>query len=703
MGARKAIRGDVQALRAIAVAIVIVAHSSSGFLPGGFVGVDVFFVISGYLIAGLLLREVAREGRFSLVGFWARRARRILPAATVVTVTTVVASLVLLPLIDTRGVVGDALWASLFLANVHFANQDVYYFSQGFGASPLQHYWSLAVEEQFYLAWPLLLLALLTAVRATRRMRAGSGPLRRAPTLPRRAIATMLLVVTAASFAWSLILTEAAPAAAYFSTLTRAWELGVGALAALVTTHALRRMSTVPATVLATVGLAMIAASSTFLGTETAFPGYAAALPVFGTALVLVAGSTRVRPLTSVVLDIAPLRVLGDWSYSLYLWHWPALVLPQRLLGRPLEPIEIVGSLLATLALAALTFRYVETPFRTGRAAGRLRLGRGVALYPVSLALVAGVCAASWTWTDYQGGELGDNPAITVTRDRPGEDTTDLVRASVEAARRDVAVPSDLDPDLLDLRDSIADVGACDYREDVRALCPRGALAGERTMVLIGDSHARAWIPAFDDIAENADWRSYYLVKSQCAAAQVTVAPVEEARPFTECDDFHAWVVEQVRLLQPDLVVVTSSPPVNGVYDADGQRQEDIDAVAPLLLEGYNSLFTDLQAAADRVVLLRDVPKSSGDPGSCLSGQGSLEACMFEPVERSQILADVSVASAESTGTEVVDPTPWLCYQDDCPVVIGGTLSYRDTSHLTTEYAARLSDTLGRALHMIRD
>ena len=195
------IRGDIQGLRALAVLTVIAGHAGVTFLPGGFVGVDVFFVISGYLISGLLFREVLGNGRFSLTTFYARRARRILPAATLVTVATVVASLFVLSLIDARQVVIDAVWSAAFAANFNFAQQDVSYFSQGSGVSPLQHYWSLAVEEQFYVVWPLLLLLCLGLVKLARR---GRPDQRR---LPRRAVFAMLFVVTAASFTWSVVQT----------------------------------------------------------------------------------------------------------------------------------------------------------------------------------------------------------------------------------------------------------------------------------------------------------------------------------------------------------------------------------------------------------------------------------------------------------------------------------------------------------------
>ena len=704
MGVSTASRGDVQGLRAVAVLVVVVAHAGVPFLPGGFVGVDVFFVVSGYLISGLLYREIGTGRRLSLTHFWARRARRILPAATVVLLTTLVAGLVVLPLLDGRSLVEDSLWAGLFVVNVHFARQDDYFFSRDVEASPLQHYWSLAVEEQFYVVWPLLLLACLALVRAARSRRGSAGGLRPGRPLPRRAIAAMLVVLTAASFSWSVLHTTGDAPAAYFSTLTRAWELGVGALAALVTARVTRHLTRVSASALAAAGLLAVLAACLWFSPGTPFPGYAAALPVLGTAAVLLAGAGRARPVTDLLLDNRLMRTIGDWSYSLYLWHWPALVLPEQALGRALVPAETAAALVATVLLSAATFHLVETPFRTGRFAVRLRVRRGLVLYPASLVLVLGASAGAWTWTESRSGEYGDNPAITADPSGSSSDRAEaLVQASVEAARNGVEVPSDLNPDLYALPDSIADVGLCDYRTDVRDLCQRGDVIGDRRMVLIGDSHARAWIPAFDRIAETAGWQTYYLVKSQCTAAHVTVAPVEEDAPFEECSEFHDWTQEQVRNLDPDLVVVASSPPVNGVFDASGTRQTEVEAIAPLIDAGYDDLFADLGETARRTVLIRDVPKAAEAPGTCLSAENSLKMCAFEPQERSAALADVAERSARDGGVQVVDPTSWLCFDGDCPAVIGGTLSYRDSDHLTTEYSASLAEALGEALDMLED
>ena len=559
------LRGDIQGLRAVAVLTVIAAHAGVPFLPGGFVGVDVFFVISGYLIASLLYREVLLTGRVSIGAFWARRARRILPAATLVTVVTVLLSLAWMSLLDARQVVIDALWASAFAANIHFAQQGVYYFAEGEGPSPLQHYWTLAVEEQFYVLWPLLLAACLAVTAWLRR-----GKDRRVERLPRSAVLTMLVALTLASLVWSVYATVESPSSAYFSTLTRAWELGVGAMVALVPPTFLRRLTRLSLETMAVTGAVMLMTACIVITSETPFPGIAAVLPVAGTAMLILSGTAASpgrRTRTSKVLAVAPMRIIGDWSYSLYLWHWPAFVLPVVALDRAMTPFEKCIAVLVVITLSAYTYRFVEMPFRAGRPAHKLVRRRALVLYPASALLVVTTAGAAWWWTGYQGGEHGDTPPITVA-DAPidgslHDNTEALVRASVTAAKDKRAVPSNLTPDLLNLRDSIADVGDCDYEGNVRTLCPHGD--GDRSVVVIGDSHARAWIPAFSRIIDVGDWTAYYLVKPQCTAAHLTIASLESDEPFTDCTDFQDWVVDQVADAPPR--------PGGGRVVAPGQRR----------------------------------------------------------------------------------------------------------------------------------
>jgi peptidoglycan/LPS O-acetylase OafA/YrhL len=685
-------RDDIQGLRAIAVLTVIAAHASVPFLPGGFVGVDVFFVISGFLISQLLFREVERSGRVSIPGFYARRARRILPAATLVTIATVVASAIWLSAVDLLAVVKDALWTVFFAANIHFAAIGTDYFAQEEPPSPLQHYWSLAVEEQFYVVWPALLLGLVLLARQR--------------SLPRRLVGSVLVVLTGASFAWSVVSTSTDPLAAYFSTPARAWELGLGALTALVASAVAGRLSRTARGLLCLAGLAAIAYACVFYGDGTPFPGWAAAVPVVGAALALLAGAAEgaPQPLPVRALGVLPMRVVGDWSYSLYLWHWPVLIIAERRVG-DLGLWRTLACLAAIFVLSALTYRFVEQPFRSPV---RFPTRRALSLYPAAIAVVAASALGGHYYSDYSSGAFGDNPPITLQQfgvedpsqfDLDEDPTVALVQASVIAARHHMAIPSKLEPDILTVRDDEPDLGACNYEKDSRELCPRGDPTADRSIVVFGNSHARMWVPAFDQIGKELGFATYYFVKPNCAASLVTVGElIPGSPPWPECDDFRAWALDQVASLHPALVVVASSGPNPVLYDDAGNKvpKDGIDAAVQ---GGYVDLFTRLSTLADRTVLLRDVPKSEELPDECLTEKGNdLGDCLFTPLAASVNDADISAAAAQQTGTQVVDPTRWVCWDGSCPAVVGDTLPYRDRGHLTTVYAAGLSDELEKAL-----
>ncbi|MCW2814018.1 MAG: oatA [Nocardioides sp.] len=696
------LRGDVQGLRAVAVLVVVAGHAGLPFLPGGFVGVDVFFVISGFLISQLLFRQVQRSGTVGLGDFYARRARRILPAATVVTVVTVVAAAAWLAVVDALEVVTDAWWSTFFAANVRFASLGTDYFAQDRSESPLQHYWSLSVEEQFYLVWPLLLLLCVLGRRWRRGLVAG-----------------VLVAVTAASFAYGVWLTSHDPTSAYFSTPARAWELAVGALAALVAPRLTARWTPRLQSVVGLAGLGAITVACVTFSGATAFPGTAALLPVLGSAAVLLAGVPGVEGVwPSRLLGVGPLRLVGDWSYSLYLWHWPLLVLPATAAGRDLAPWEAGLAVAAAFVLAGLTYRYVETPWRRPRPTGARRRGprpsRGLVLYPGSVAVVAVTCLLAASYGEAQVG--GDGPVVAVDRSRleaagvtvDDDPTVALVQASVVAARDGQDVPGVLTPSLLDLRDDTPDVGDCDYEQTgERGLCAEGDPAGTRTLVVLGNSHARMWIPAFERIAEHDGWRTYYLVKPNCSVADVTSGLQTGERskePDLECVEFREWAIGAIADLSPDLVVVSSTGPGPFVVEADG-RATRVKPEDPFqAFEGFRRLFDRLALTTDRVVLLRDIPRIAQAPDQCLTGRDAdLGSCLWPPLLDREAITEASVAAADAADVDVVDPRPWLCWDGECPAVIGDLVSYRDQDHLTTAYAAELGDDLGRELGTWRD
>lgn len=683
-------------MRAVAVLVVVAAHTGVPFLTGGFVGVDVFFVVSGFLITRLVLDGVRREGGFSPIRFYARRARRILPAASVVIAVTVTGSALYLSFLDVRRIAEDAVWAVFFAANLRFQDQNVDYYAQDQTTSPLQHYWSLAVEEQFYVVWPVLVMLGLLVARSRR---TGGA---REPSVVLGALAAAVVV---ASLGYAVVLTTTAPDAAYFSSPARAWEIAVGCLVACLLDGGRPGYRRRTSSALGVTGLAAVLCSVVLYDESSAFPGPAALLPVLGTAALLVAGADRVDPpAVSRALGVLPLRKIGDWSYSIYLWHWPMIVIPATRLERSLTATESLVAVALTIQLSYLTYRFVEQPFRTGEL-WRRRPARGLLIYPVSLAVVLGVAFGSHSYATYLGSERGDNPAIS-TEDVgiQGNSITDQVRASVLAAQEGRPIPSDLTPDLLDLQDEVADVGACNYNDvepEDWGLCERGDTGAERTLVITGDSHARAWIPAFDLIAQAAGFRAFYFVKGRCTAAHVLPGLPRTGDPNPECEVFHDWVAEQVEELEPDLMVVTTAPPFNGVY-VDDEHVTDQDELVDIVAQGFDDAFATYRPLVERLVLLVDVPQLSIDPGPCLSARSArLRDCTIPPAEGSALMREVSVASAERHDVETVDPGGWLCADGLCPTVIGSTITYRDPGHITTTRAEELWLALGLSLGVL--
>jgi peptidoglycan/LPS O-acetylase OafA/YrhL len=356
-------RPDVQGLRALAVAFVVYYHAGFPGLHGGFVGVDVFFVISGFVITGLLLREREVRNKTSLLRFYARRARRILPASCLVIIATVFASWHWLGSVGAESVRTSGEWSAIFLANFHAISVGTNYFSQGTSGSPLLHYWSLAVEEQFYLVYPALFI-LVAALYKKRSLRAR--------------LAVALVVVIVVSLTFSVLDTHNAPINAYYSPFTRAWELALGGLVA-VGTSVLRKIPVLLATAMTWLGLAGIVTAGLVLSNSTSYPGSAVALPVFATGLVLAGGAVAPRFGAEVLLGRWLMLRGGDISYSLYLWHYPILIIATEQAFTPLPTTTRLWLVGLAVALSVASYYLVENPLRHMRAL-RTRPWRSLAL-----------------------------------------------------------------------------------------------------------------------------------------------------------------------------------------------------------------------------------------------------------------------------------------------------------------------------------
>ncbi len=727
-------RGDIQGLRAVAVLAVVFYHAHVSFLGGGYTGVDVFFVISGFLITDLLWREIEGTGRLSFSSFYGRRIRRLLPVAILVLFVTMVASLRLLPPLQLRSVWKDGVATALYAGNYRFAAVQTNYLMSSAPPSPFQQYWSLGVEEQFYLVWPLLLLLVPTVVWRWTGPRTPFGPSRskapahakaRAPS--RMAAVVVLGVLALASFAFSLWLTRADEPWAFFSLPSRAWELAIGGIVALAA-PLLRRAPVGAATGAGWAGLVAVVVSVLAFTPSTAFPGTAALAPVLGAGAILAAGLTPRRWGPEVVLGWAPMLFIGAISYSWYLWHWPVLVLSPDLVGHSLSEGTTVLLAAASGLLAWATYRWVEGPARRSkwlsvRVRRSLLGGLGLSAAGVgTCVIVALVLLPPLTGR-------GEAPVAGPSVRRPTLDALTDGRAGVTSAAearlaadqhqlaivlansaRTVDVPGNLEPSLLNASASEAapffDGCLLGFTATEVPPCIFGDISSHTTVVLFGDSHAAMWFPALDEVADARHWRLVVWAKATCPPVDVTLVSPDLGRTYTECDDWRSQVMSLIYSLHPRLVVLGTAPN----YDAPYSITQD----GPTWLAGLGRTIRTLRSSGARVLVLGPVESPDWVVPDCLSAHlYDVPACNVTPRETHDgpglVGYDNAGQIAERTavfeaGGAFVDVKPWFCALSTCPVVVDNLLVFRDNSHITVEYADFLaplvSDEVDLALHL---
>ncbi|HEX8972975.1 acyltransferase family protein [Oryzihumus sp.] len=679
-------RPDIEGLRAIAVGLVVLAHLT-GWPSGGFVGVDVFFVISGYLITGLLVREHARSGRISWRGFYVRRVRRIMPVALLTLAVTVAVSWLVFTGTRAAEATRDALYALGFAANLHFASLGTNYFDANRPESPLQHFWSLAVEEQFYVVWPVVVLVALTLGQ---RRRVGS-----------RYLSLAGLAILGASLVWSLHETAAHPTQAYFSTTVRAWELGVGAVLA-VHPQWFSRTRFRPA--LAWLALAGIVLSAFLIGPATPFPGTAALLPVLATGLLLATSGDPRSPTERWALGSPPMRYLGRISYSLYLWHWPVFILAQALLPAPSLTVRL-GLVALSVAVSSLSYFLVERPVLESGwllpGATRQRTGEGRRhrpwVRPAQLVTGTGLvlALAASAFTIGQSGAVAAGPVLSpLVRDKDnpvGEvELTSAIAHSVAPEEWGELHPA-LDhlegaPEMI--HQDCADV---DDAEHV-AKCRYGPRNARHHAVLVGDSFAASWMPGVRAGLEKHGWDIQMLVYRSCPNVSLTIN-TNEGRPYTACDAHKDFVRQHLRSHHYDLMVLAD----RSWFGSQITGQPKDRARPDLWEKAAREFFTSVRPSADRAVVLGS-PPGSGDPRQCATKVSSPEDCTTPVRPDRSALNAAEARAARSARLSYVGVRDWFCYRGRCPAVVGDTPVYWDGSHLSAAYSELLGPMLGEAL-----
>jgi peptidoglycan/LPS O-acetylase OafA/YrhL len=682
-------RADIEGLRAIATFLVLPFHAGLMLFPGGFVGVDVFFVISGFVITGQLVREVERSGRVRLLDFYARRVRRLLPASAVVLGATTFMVWAWVPRIRWETTGGDIVAAALYVVNWRLADRSVDYLAEDVTPSPVQHFWSLSVEEQFYLLWPLLVLAaaLVAARYGVRR---------------KVALAVGLTAVALPSLLWAGHQAVASPERAYFATSVRIWEFAVGAFVALVAVR-LARLPRGLAIGLAWVGLAMILWSGRTYSTDMTWPGYAALVPTLGAGLLIGAGVAAGRHGPVWLLGRKPMLVVGYLTYSLYLWHWPLLIVAREHFGG--IPVW-VGLLIVVFSAvpAWLTYTYVETPFRSSPVVTK---HRRVAFGLGANATLVGV-AAGLTLIVALSHSFGPGSAVGTAAITPVGGTTGALGAAAlgndpaqsSAGEVGTSWPATIVPDPVLAPKDVPGLyrAGCQQQPDSAepVSCSYGNKDAGTTIAVVGDSKAAQWVPAFEQLVKKHDWHVITYNKSACQFVD-TDTPLDGG-VYTTCREWtHNVLAKLTGPDQPDVVVTAGQQDdaVTGVA-SDGTLVES----QPVLQAALAKTWQQVEDAGVKVVVLAVTPQTGRDiypcvadrpkdPGECAYERANGVAASGAPTQR---------AAAEAAKVPFIDLVDWICPRAECAPVIGGVLVYRQGSHITKTYIESLAPRLEQEL-----
>lgn len=685
------------------VAVVTVfANHLFNWPRGGFVGVDVFFVISGFLITGNLLRKAESSGNVSFREFYWNRLRRIVPAATVVLILTYLASLLVFLPFKSHQVGVDALWAFGFLANWHFAAEGTDYFNAGDAVSPLQHYWSLSIEEQFYFVWPAVIFVV------------GVMVLRKAWTHARRmqiAGCAMAVIVTA-SFGWAVDETVAAPASAYFNTFARVWELGVGALLATAA-GLLARIPLTMKPILSWAGLLAIGASLYLIQDGSAgFPAPWALLPVVGAGLVLAAGVDG-EPAWQSFLRNPVSTFIGDISYSLYLVHWPVIVLLGSVIDQ--DTYYRVAVVALSFGLAIASYYLVEKPLRrvdrakVRNAAKRIRRGKyhpqqssqyGAAA--ATLLLTAAMCILVIKPTVNHDdvltdGEIAPSAVAAAAAELKLGPAGSALQAQIAEALTAASWP-ELHPSIEDViggPNVPPDIAACSGLDQIDGSCTWGSSSAKTRIVLVGDSIAMTYVGPLKEIALNSGGAVQVHTEAMYGCEFVDdVLYIGDDKAMAACPAKKQHAIDYINATKPDVVIISNTYLEKRVNGAD-RKMTPADWTS-----STNRIVAKIRASVNKIALLAAPPADVGvNIRDCYGKRSSTPSGCVNRVTRIwRLRASAEQDLAKSLGGIWIDSRPWFCMQDRCPSFADSTPTRWDDQHMSDVYGVRLAPVIGEAL-----
>lgn len=609
---------EIQGLRALAALLVVLYHAD--FVPGGFIGVDIFYVISGYLITGLILRQIQETGGLNLKNFYQRRIKRLLPASVLVLIITAAISYLILPPIGRAELGRNVFAVGLLVSNYAFALWETDYQNLGAEPSALVHYWSLAVEEQFYLIWPIFILLI--------------------SRMGLRKIKWAIFSVFVISLLFSIWHTQTSSILAFYSLHTRAWELAAGALILFIPkSFTLKFVKTQQAAFL--LGLALLTCAIIFFNSQTPFPGAAALVPVIGTFLLINSIGNWPKPAAN-LSNHKITQWLGAISYSLYLWHWPVLLLPSIYLDRPLAGNEKTLCVIVTIILAHLTYRFVEQPIRYANLDTKTVYKTVVASF-MTIALISVVIISTSTTKIYI---------------KEVNKTFDLIDITAQPI-------------------VYSDGCHAGYGEINSASCAYGDLSSSKSIVLFGDSHAAQWFEPLNAIATRDGYKLISLTKSACAAFELPRVS-KGLYNKEECASWQRNSIKRIKELRPEFVIVSTFSRYY-LYDKNNQKEN-------FYVSGQKDLYNKLNDYGGELIYISDTPKPVKDIPKCLSNS-PLKSC--DDVDRS--------SNKVYEGFVTIDPYIWFC-KGGCKVINGNYVVYRDASHISSDAAKAVANNLRNSL-----